>query len=141
MIDIALNIAGNENAELHIVHYWKGCDEYNIGEVLQNLSREEIDKYNEKAMQKAWQNFEKFLAPYWLKINKDWIHFQKGDPAKGIPNIANEKNMELLIMGTLGRTGVKGFFIGNTAESVLNNVNCSVLAVKPDEFSSPVVID
>jgi nucleotide-binding universal stress UspA family protein len=32
-------------------------------------------------------------------------------------------------------------FIGNTAEEVLNSVNCSVLTVKPDGFKTPVTID
>ena len=34
-----------------------------------------------------------------------------------------------------------GFFIGNTAESVLQQVNCSVLTVKPEGFVSPVTLD
>ena len=139
LIDIALNLARNENAELHILHYWKGCDEYNFGEVLERFSAEEIDRYNEEARQEAWQTFEDFLAPYRSKINENSVHFLKGDPAQRLSNFANEKNMELLVMGTLGRSGVKGFFIGNTAESVLNKVNCSVLTVKPDGFVSPVI--
>jgi len=38
----------------------------------------------------------------------------------------------------MGRTGVPGLFIGNTAESVLHQVDCSVLALKPPGFVSPV---
>ena len=41
-------------------------------------------------------------------------------------------------MGTVGRTGIPGFFIGNTAEGILTQVNCSVLTVKPVGFESPV---
>ena len=43
-----------------------------------------------------------------------------------------------MILGTLGRTGVPGLFIGNTAEAVLHQVDCSVLALKPPGFVSPV---
>lgn len=42
------------------------------------------------------------------------------------------------IMGTVGRTGIPGFLIGNTAETVLRQVACSVLAVKPTGFVTPV---
>lgn len=35
-------------------------------------------------------------------------------------------------------TGVAGFFIGTTAENVLQLVDCSVLRVKPEGFVSPV---
>ena len=44
-------------------------------------------------------------------------------------------------MGTLCRTGIPGFFIGNTAEKVLHRVDCSVLTIKPENFISPVTIN
>ncbi|MDJ0891306.1 MAG: universal stress protein, partial [Gammaproteobacteria bacterium] len=39
---------------------------------------------------------------------------------------------------TVGRTGIPGFFIGNTAENLLSQVECSVLTVKPSGFVTPV---
>ena len=44
-------------------------------------------------------------------------------------------------MGTLCRTGIAGFFIGNTAETVLADVHCSVLTVKPQGFVTPVALE
>jgi hypothetical protein len=41
-------------------------------------------------------------------------------------------------MGTVCRTGVPGFFIGNSAENVRQHVDCSSLAVKPKGFVTPV---
>jgi universal stress protein E len=41
-------------------------------------------------------------------------------------------------MGTVCRTGIAGLFIGNTAESILGEVSCSVLTLKPDGFETPV---
>jgi hypothetical protein len=41
-------------------------------------------------------------------------------------------------MGTLARSGIPGYIIGNTAERVLVGVDRSVLAVKPEGFVSPV---
>jgi universal stress protein E len=41
-------------------------------------------------------------------------------------------------MGTLGRAGIAGLLIGNTAEKILHQVECSVMTVKPDGFVSPV---
>jgi nucleotide-binding universal stress UspA family protein len=48
---------------------------------------------------------------------------------------------ELLVMGTVCRTGIPGFFIGNTAEMILGQVDCSVLTVKPKDFESPVKLE
>ena len=44
-------------------------------------------------------------------------------------------------MGTVGRTGIPGVIIGNTAEAILNRVTCSVLAVKPPDFETPVTLE
>jgi len=41
-------------------------------------------------------------------------------------------------LGTLGRNGLPGMIIGNTSESILEKINCSVLALKPDDFVSPI---
>jgi nucleotide-binding universal stress UspA family protein len=42
-------------------------------------------------------------------------------------------------MGTVARTGVRGFIMGNTAETVLEQIDCSVLAIKPQGFVTPVM--
>jgi nucleotide-binding universal stress UspA family protein len=41
-------------------------------------------------------------------------------------------------MGTIGRVGIPGLIIGNTAEDVLRETRTPVLAVKPSDFVSPV---
>ncbi len=48
-------------------------------------------------------------------------------------------HVDLIVMGTVARTGIPGLLIGSTAASILQRVNCSVLAVKPDGFASPPV--
>jgi hypothetical protein len=44
-------------------------------------------------------------------------------------------------MGTIARTGIPGVFVGNTAEKLLPHLPCSVLAIKPASFKSPVTLD
>jgi nucleotide-binding universal stress UspA family protein len=41
-------------------------------------------------------------------------------------------------MGTVARTGISGFVMGNTAETILSQIDCSVLAIKPPGFETPV---
>ena len=65
----------------------------------------------------------------------------KGDAGKVLPALAQKKQIGLVVMGTVSRTGVAGFFIGNTAERVLYQIDCAVLAVKPDGFVTPVKIE
>jgi universal stress protein E len=44
----------------------------------------------------------------------------------------------LVVLGTVGRQGISAALIGNTAEHVIDKLNCDVLAIKPDGFVSPV---
>ena len=45
---------------------------------------------------------------------------------------------DLISIGTVGRSGVKGIVLGNTAERVLDTCDCSILTVKPDDYVSPI---
>ncbi len=65
----------------------------------------------------------------------------QGKPDEIITEIAEQHNVDVVVMGTVCRTGVPGFFIGNTAEKILYRIDSSVLAVKPDDFISPVQLD
>jgi universal stress protein E len=71
------------------------------------------------------------------------VHLAEG---VGVPDVAiqqfiAEHAIDLLVMGTVGRGGMEGILIGNTAERLLPEVDCSVLAVKPPDFVSPVKLD
>ena len=65
----------------------------------------------------------------------------KGWARQEIPAVAKRIDADLVVMGTVGRTGVPGFIMGNTAETILNQINCSVLAIKPPGFSTPVTLE
>ena len=68
------------------------------------------------------------------------MYLIKGEAGRVIPEVAAKNEADLIIMRTLSRSGVAGFLIGNTAEKILHRVDCSVLAVKPDDFVTPVKV-
>ena len=55
-------------------------------------------------------------------------------PEDIIDDVAEKLDAELVILGTIGRTGLSAALIGNTAEHVIDQLNCDVLALKPDGF-------
>jgi universal stress protein E len=57
---------------------------------------------------------------------------------EAILKFMKENAMDLLVMGTIARSGIAGVLIGNTAERLLPELKCSLLAVKPKDFVSPV---
>jgi universal stress protein E len=61
-----------------------------------------------------------------------------GLPDEGILGFIQTHKIDLLVMGTIGRSGIPGVMIGNTAERILPDLTCSLLAVKPAGFVSPV---
>ena len=66
------------------------------------------------------------------------IHLEKGFPEEAIPAFVESNEIDILVMGTVARTGISSFIIGNTAENILQKINCSLLALKPKGFVSPV---
>lgn len=63
---------------------------------------------------------------------------EEGLPEDVIPRAAEKLEASLVILGTTGRTGLSAVFIGNTAESVLDQLTCDVLALKPEGYISPL---
>ena len=66
------------------------------------------------------------------------IHLAWGTPWQEIVNTAKALSADLIGLGNVGRTGISGLLLGNTAETVLNHCESSVLTVKPDDYVSPV---
>ena len=65
---------------------------------------------------------------------------REGLPEKVIPQVAKTLDAELVVIGTVGRVGISAALIGNTAEHVIDELNCDVLAIKPDGFVSPLSV-
>jgi nucleotide-binding universal stress UspA family protein len=61
-----------------------------------------------------------------------------GPAAEAIPDAVGREGIDLLVLGTVARAGIAGLLIGNSAEEILREVDCSVLAIKPAGFVSPV---
>lgn len=66
------------------------------------------------------------------------IDLLRGEPDQRIPEYLANNHIDLLVMGTVARTGIPGFVIGNTAENLLQKISCSLLAIKPHRFVSPL---
>jgi nucleotide-binding universal stress UspA family protein len=64
----------------------------------------------------------------------------KGQAEDVIPDLAESFEADLVVIGTVGRTGIPGLLIGNTAEEILNSVDCSVVTLKPEGFETPIQV-
>ncbi len=66
------------------------------------------------------------------------IILEIGPPAPVIHRYLRDHPVRLLVMGSVGRSGIPGLVVGNTAETILPWVSCSMLILKPEGFVSPV---
>jgi nucleotide-binding universal stress UspA family protein len=144
IMELATSLAELEGSELHIVHCWRQPYEGRLKmfeKMFDELARDTVDKIisDTRNEHKMWLTA--FLEEFELEHLNHRLHLLKGEPGLVIPRLAWEKRIELIVMGTVCRTGIAGFFIGNTAEKVLSQVDCSVLTVKPDGFVTPVRLD
>ena len=63
-----------------------------------------------------------------------------GHPADAIVDFATEHRIDLIVMGTHGRTGVARLVMGSIAEAVVRRAECPVLTVKhPVTAANPAV--
>mgnify|MGYP000314302148 FL=1 len=80
------------------------------------------------------------LGPEAARYLKPNAHLVNGWARKEIPALIRELKADLVVMGTVARTGISGLLMGNTAEMILTQIDCSVLAAKPRGFVSPVTL-
>lgn len=140
IMQLATSLAHLEQSELHIVHAWNPFAE-NILRYRPELLRMEVNKLIREVRKMHMQWLNELVDKFPVKTLKHQVHLLKGDTGTIISKLAKRKRIEVIVMGTVARTGVAGFFISNTAEKVLHLVSCAVLAVKPDEFVTPVRLD
>lgn len=131
ILDAAQAAASLESAELHVVHAW--------GESVE--PRKLLESYAKEIQDAARAALDELLKPYGDAIPAKHVHLVPGRPADAIQKLVDDEEIGLLVLGTVVRTGLEGFFIGNTAESLLGEVDCSILALKPEGFRSPVDLD
>ena len=139
LFQYGLYIATQEKAELHCVSVWN----LPVGKrALRMLSDEELYELQETTRKRYRRRQKELLVEFGVKENGNGngyihVHLLKGQPSHEIQKLANEINVDLIVMGTLGRHS-QSMMIGNTAENILNGVYCSILAVKPEGYICPL---
>jgi nucleotide-binding universal stress UspA family protein len=146
VLQTAYSLVLAESAELHVVSVWSADHEGSMRSAgFLNRPAKEVDDYVDGVLSQYQKNYDSLLAEAAELVGPDaqsyltpQVKLLKGEPKHLIPSYANEVNADLVVMGTVARTGIPGFIMGNTAEDILNGLNQSVLAIKPPNFSSPV---
>ncbi|NVJ49452.1 MAG: universal stress protein UspE [Gammaproteobacteria bacterium] len=87
--------------------------------------RERVNAFHQERMRKLIDEY---------PLRAEQLHIVEGLAEEQIPLTAQQIGAQLVIMGTVARTGLTAAFMGNTAERVLAQLQCEVLALKPQGF-------
>jgi universal stress protein E len=60
-----------------------------------------------------------------------------GRPDVALPEMVRSEHIDCLILGTVCRTGLAAFWLGNTAEDVMPRVDCDLLLLRPQDYFDP----
>jgi len=128
----ATQLAQIIKAKVHLVNSYPGTP-VNIAIEIPEFN---TSGYND-AMRKHHQQV---MQEHSIKFSFDPTntHVKEGLPEIVIEDLAQELDAELVILGTIGRTGFSAVLIGNTAEHVIDQLNCDLLALKPEGYLSPL---
>ncbi len=138
LLELSRSIADSCDGTLHIISCWEHyLENYLDHRVWINVEKDQIADDIATARQAHQQSLDTLIEESGI-AGKIEIHRLHGKPDSKIPQCVAEQNIDVLVMGTLARTGISGFVIGNTAENVLQSINCSLVAMKPEGFVSPI---
>ena len=144
-LEVAAELAEATNAKLLVLSTWELVGEESMrSSPFLKVDDARIDSLLEETDNKA-RNAQSLLARWFERelphaAIPQW-HVAKGSARQIIPGFVDSHDIELLVMGSVARADIPGLLIGSTAESVLGDIDCSVLTVKPDGFVSPLALD
>jgi universal stress protein E len=134
VLQTALAMAIQCEAELHAVYAL--ALELPQGEGFASmLPMTEYEKIRRQMREDHTAAFNKLMDKH--SVPADRRHLIEGVNAENIiPDFASQSKSDLVVMGTVYRTGVDRFIFGSTAERVLYRLDCDVLALKPAGFQA-----
>lgn len=148
ILELSSSMALAEFSEVHVVHAWQVFGEELLRSHKWDFSEEEFESMLEEEADGRRRWLGNLVAIFGSLPDSNGadspdfhIHVVKGPAQYVVSKLARELSVDLVVMGTVARTGIDGFFMGNTAESILEELDCSVLTVKPPGFTSPVTLE
>ena len=140
-LHMAIDGAQLAGAKLHVLHSIE--EKFGNHIWLTGMPNEKIESFRTTKRAEVEEKLQEQLAQTDFRTLPFGVmtHIEEGPAEISILNAIDELGIDLLIMGTAARSGISGLLIGNTAERIISQANCSVLAIKPANFECPVELD
>ena len=136
ILETAIELAKLQGLELHVVRAWRAYGEAALRK--SRASSRELREYLHQSRDTFRAALERFIEPYRRHLSSKRVHLLKGHPGTVIPRFTSERHIDVVVMGAGPREGVSEILIGNTTQRLVNDTECSIVALKPKAFRSPV---
>ena len=124
----AIELAKLSGAGLHAVYVMDIIIDYGPKSYLStDISTEGLENFLRNEGEEATKYIEEQADEEGLSVEK-WI--LKGHPAEEILKFADEQSVDMIVMGTLGRSGIEKFVLGSVADKVIRNSRIPVVTVR-----------
>jgi nucleotide-binding universal stress UspA family protein len=147
ILGLASSLALSDFADLHLVHSWEPLspemmrlwsDDEDAGAIADQVTIEHLR--HQETFERLARHLRDWIGAEAYDYLTPRLHLLEGSALETIPHLAARMKFDLVVMGTVGRAGIPGAIIGNTAESILGQLRCALLAVKPADFVTPVTL-
>ncbi len=128
-LDYATFMAGKLGASMEVLHV-SGPPGYVGPDTLALLPVAAGSPSWEQMRTEVSREVNQFLAKAGVKPKQVGVRVEVGEPSDTILNVAREAEVDLIVMGTHGRTGLSRLLIGSVAEAVLRRSTCPVLTIR-----------
>lgn len=129
----ALHLARRFDAVLHLLHVAPVLDASHLHDAFAAVLDE--DSYRDRVAAEAVAQREALLAAYDVRdVQLRWVLRHSLRTAAPILEYAAEKPVDLVVLGTHGRSGLRRLVLGSVAEELVRRLTCPTLAVRaPDD--------
>lgn len=140
LTDAGVTVAKLLEAKLFVVHALEFPFESYLHTA--GVSEQEVARYRQQMHQEAHDAIHAQLVQCDHRTVQQGVKVEllEGSPDSVIPQFVDDHEIDLLIIGSHGRSGFTGLLLGNTSERLLPHVHCSVLVLKPADYVSPVKV-
>ncbi|QDU81520.1 Universal stress protein E [Polystyrenella longa] len=138
MINMIVTSCQTTDSKVHLLHVNETLADKSLWS--SSIPEDQLEEYQKKQREQSEAKLNDQLSMTDFRTLKYGVktHVIDGNPEEVIPKVVEQEGIDLIVLGTIGRSGIPGILIGNTAERILTHIDCSVLAVKPVGFECPV---
>jgi nucleotide-binding universal stress UspA family protein len=138
LLELSRSIADSCDSRLHVISCWQHyMENYLDRNTWIKIEHEDVVKEVEEERLRHEEALRALIDESGI-AGSVVVHHLHGKADDLIPKCVRERDVDVLVMGTVARSGISGFVIGNTAENVLQSIHCSLVALKPQGFKTPI---